>query len=121
MKYGKIVEGKFIDRPNRFIAHVEIEGREAVAHVKNTGRCRELLTHGAVLYLQDWGDWSPCVSLETADPAKFPDAVEAACGERPALPAFLGDLMQRPERMSVLPNDLAAIETFVRQRARILA
>ena len=43
MKYGKIVEGKFIDRPNRFIAHVEIAGKAETVHVKNTGRCRELL------------------------------------------------------------------------------
>ena len=42
MKYGKIVEGKFIDRPNRFIAHVEIGGQIETVHVKNTGRCREL-------------------------------------------------------------------------------
>ena len=39
MKYGKIVEGKFIDRPNRFIAHVEIAGKAETVHVKNTGRC----------------------------------------------------------------------------------
>jgi len=43
MKYGKIVDGKFIDRPNRFIAHVEIAGKAETVHVKNTGRCRELL------------------------------------------------------------------------------
>ena len=43
MKYGKIVGGKFIDRPNRFIAHVEIAGKAETVHVKNTGRCRELL------------------------------------------------------------------------------
>ena len=47
MKYGKIVEGKFIDRPNRFIAHVEIAGKAETVHVKNTGRCRELLLPGA--------------------------------------------------------------------------
>ena len=40
MKYGKIVDGKFIDRPNRFIAHVEIAGKTETVHVKNTGRCR---------------------------------------------------------------------------------
>ena len=59
MTYDAIVPARFVSRPNRFIAHVEIEGREAVAHVKNTGRCRELLTHGAVLYLQDWGEAHP--------------------------------------------------------------
>jgi sugar fermentation stimulation protein A len=52
MKYGKIVKGKFISRPNRFIAHVEIEGKKTVVHVKNTGRCRELLISGASVYLE---------------------------------------------------------------------
>ena len=52
MIYENIVQGKFIDRPNRFIAHVEIEGEEQVVHVKNTGRCKELLVPGAVVYLQ---------------------------------------------------------------------
>lgn len=52
MKYKNIVEGKFISRPNRFIAHVEIDGVEHVVHVKNTGRCRELLQPGATVYLE---------------------------------------------------------------------
>ena len=55
----------------------------------------------------------PIVSLATAHPAKFPDAVERAIGLRPALPAHLADLLARPERFTVLPNDLAAIERFV--------
>jgi len=54
------------------------------------------------------------VALATAHPAKFPDAVERATGERPPLPAALADLYQRPERFQVLPNDLAAIEAHIR-------
>ena len=46
MKYINIKDGKFISRPNRFIAFVEIDGREEICHVKNTGRCKELLTPG---------------------------------------------------------------------------
>ena len=60
----------------------------------------------------------PVVALATAHPAKFPDAVERATGVRPALPARLGDLLARPERMEVLPNDLARVQDFVRQRVR---
>lgn len=56
MKYEAIVEGLFLARPNRFIAHVDVGGEQVVAHVKNTGRCRELLTPGARLYLRDWGE-----------------------------------------------------------------
>lgn len=46
MKYNNIREGIFISRPNRFIAHVEVDGEECICHVKNTGRCKELLIPG---------------------------------------------------------------------------
>lgn len=52
MKYNGIVEGKFIRRDNRFIAQVEINGNVEICHVKNTGRCRELLTEGAEVYIE---------------------------------------------------------------------
>ncbi|MCM1136505.1 MAG: A/G-specific adenine glycosylase [Clostridium sp.] len=51
MKYDNIKAGRFQSRPNRFIAYVEIDGREEKVHVKNTGRCKELLTENAVVYL----------------------------------------------------------------------
>lgn len=51
MKYKNPVEGVFIDRPNRFIAHVDIDGMIETVHVKNTGRCRELLIPGASVVL----------------------------------------------------------------------
>ena len=53
MKYGKMVPGIFLRRPNRFIAHIEIDGKEEVCHVKNTGRCRELLPQGAKVWCLD--------------------------------------------------------------------
>ena len=52
MKYREIVEGRFKSRPNRFIAYVNIGGRQEKAHVKNTGRCKELLVDNAVVYLE---------------------------------------------------------------------
>jgi threonine synthase len=60
----------------------------------------------------------PTVMLSTAHPAKFPDAVEAACGVRPELPNWLGDLMTRPERITVMPNVQADIEAFVLAASR---
>ena len=51
MKYRNVIPAAFIDRPNRFIAHVEIDGRRETVHVKNTGRCRELLLPGAEVWL----------------------------------------------------------------------
>lgn len=53
MKYKKISKGKFLDRPNRFIAHVEMQGRTETVHVKNTGRCRELLIPGTEVVLEE--------------------------------------------------------------------
>ena len=53
MRYGKMVPGKFIKRPNRFIAHIEIDGKEEICHVKNTGRCRELLQPGVTVWCLD--------------------------------------------------------------------
>ena len=56
MEYRKMVKGSFLARPNRFIAHVDIGGREKVCHVKNTGRCRELLPVGAEVWCQEFDD-----------------------------------------------------------------
>jgi threonine synthase len=57
----------------------------------------------------------PMITLATAHPAKFPDAVEQASGRRPALPPRMADLMERPERVTRLPNDLAALQTHIRE------
>jgi threonine synthase len=60
----------------------------------------------------------PMVCLATAHPAKFPDAVAAAIGVRPPLPAHLADLLERPERCESLPNDLATVQSYVRSVSR---
>ena len=54
MRYENMVAGRFLARPNRFIAHVDIDGTETVCHVKNTGRCRELLVPGATVWCQEF-------------------------------------------------------------------
>ena len=54
MHYKKIVKGTFINRPNRFIAHVEINGLIETVHVKNTGRCKELLIPGCTVVMEDF-------------------------------------------------------------------
>ncbi|MCB1438668.1 MAG: threonine synthase [Nitratireductor sp.] len=61
---------------------------------------------------------TPMVTLSTAHPAKFPDAVKAACGVVPALPAWQGDLMSRKERFSRIANDAEKLKAFIRQNAR---
>lgn len=52
MRYQKVVKASFLTRPNRFIAHVLLDGEEVICHVKNTGRCRELLLPGAEVWLE---------------------------------------------------------------------
>lgn len=52
MNYQNVIQGIFRARPNRFIAYVEINGREEICHVKNTGRCKELLIPGVTVYLE---------------------------------------------------------------------
>lgn len=61
---------------------------------------------------------SPMVTLATAHPAKFPDAVEAACGQHPGLPDWLGDLMDRKENFATVANDLKQIQAYILQHGR---
>jgi len=61
---------------------------------------------------------APMVALSTAHPAKFPDAVEAACGARPALPDWLADLESRQERFTPMPAEQSAVETFILAASR---
>ncbi len=53
MKYTKILPGTFLSRPNRFIAHIVIAGKQELCHVRNTGRCRELLPAGAQVFCEE--------------------------------------------------------------------
>lgn len=53
MQYGKIHPARFLARPNRFVARVEMKQQEVICHVKNTGRCRELLVPGATVWLEE--------------------------------------------------------------------
>ena len=52
MKYSNIEQARFLERPNRFIAYVETDNGREICHVKNTGRCKELLPPGAVVYVE---------------------------------------------------------------------
>jgi threonine synthase len=62
---------------------------------------------------------APVVTLATAHPAKFPDAVAEATGVHPPLPVHLADLFERPERTRLLPNDLATVQRFVRSVSHV--
>lgn len=54
MIYNNIKKAKFINRPNRFIANIELDGKNEICHVKNTGRCKELLTDDAIIFVQEF-------------------------------------------------------------------
>ena len=68
--------------------------------------------------LQEAGDATPMVALATAHPAKFPDAVERATGIRPTAPPGLAEIIDKRERITILPNDVGAVARFVRGHAR---
>jgi threonine synthase len=81
---------------------------------ENTGMLIDPHTAVGVKVAREFAeDGVPMLTMATAHPAKFPDAVERATGERPVLPEHLADLLDRPEHTSNLPNDLAAVEAFV--------
>jgi len=63
-------------------------------------------------------DSAPMIALGCAHPAKFPEAVERATGIRPAMPPALGDLLDKPERVTSLPNEIGAVKQFIRAHAR---
>jgi len=79
----------------------------------------DLLAVAATAAARALGSDHPIVTLATAHPAKFPDAVERATGVRPALPPHLEDLYERAERTCTLANDLAEVQGFVRSVTRI--
>jgi threonine synthase len=85
-------------------------------HYRTTGEL--LCPHSAVgvKVAEEHLGASPMITLATAHPAKFPDAVQRATGVRPGLPPHMADLFDRPERMTRVPNDLAALQAVVRER-----
>lgn len=72
----------------------------------------------ALQYREKYPETAHLVTLATADPSKFPDAVEKASGVFPELPTFLSDLHQREEKYDVLPNDLNQVMTYIRQNMK---
>lgn len=87
------------------------------AEFKNTGEV--LCPHSAVgvkVANEQLSDDTPMITLATAHPAKFPDAVEKAMGARPGLPTHMADLMDREERVCKVPNQLALLETIIKDR-----
>jgi len=118
MLYGKIKEAVFISRPNRFLAEVLVDGTLQSVHVKNTGRCRELLYEGVKVYLEDHGDTVvrktrySLITVEKADEisgrgmryvnidSQVPNRIvaEALADGRISLPGFNGELSRiKPE------------------------
>jgi threonine synthase len=101
---------------------VRVDDDATLATIAETWREAGVLIdpHGAVALAaaraRRRGPAEPMIVLGTAHPAKFPDAVERATGQRPALPPHLADLFDRPERLDVLPNDLGTIQGFIRDR-----
>jgi threonine synthase len=103
-----------------------ISGRASEAETNATikdmlARTGEVLCpHSAVavkVAQEHLGD-EPMITLATAHPAKFPAAVEEACGIHPPLPARMGDLFEKPERFTKVGNDLTELTTLIRERIK---
>ncbi|HEU4842496.1 MAG TPA: threonine synthase [Ilumatobacteraceae bacterium] len=91
-----------------------------IAHVHaTTGMLIDPHTATGTLTARRLAGPHPVVTMATAHPAKFPDAVERATGIRPALPDHLADLFERPERTETIPNDLAVVEDYVARVSRV--
>jgi threonine synthase len=96
---------------------------ETAATIRETYRATNFLAdpHSAVgiaVARKNQKPGVPMISLATAHPAKFPDAVRAAARVEPALPAGIGDLLAREERFTVIANDAKRVETFIADHAR---
>jgi threonine synthase len=113
---------QFVDGSFRAAACDDEQTLDEIRRVHaETGLLIDPHTATATFAARRLGGDRPVVTLATAHPAKFPDAVERATGVRPALPEHLADLFERPERTQTLPNDLAAVQAFVRSVARVVA
>ena len=116
-----------LDAMRLIFSATRVDEAETTATIKRMlAECGELIDPhtavGVAAARKDRGDLGvPMVTLATAHPAKFPDAVKAATGIHPELPPRMADLFIREERLDVLPNDVKAVQTFIRQRARALA
>ena len=89
--------------------------------VERYGRVWDPHTATATAAARALGSDRPIVTLSTAHPAKFPDAVEGATGVHPSLPPHMSDLFDRTERICSMPNDLAQVQAFVRSISRVVA
>lgn len=106
MRYQTVVQAEFIERPNRFVAYVKLGGRQERVHVKNTGRCRELLTRGARVWLSRSGNPSRATAYDLVAVEKDgrvvnidSQAPNKAAGEWLSAGAlFPGPVLVRPEK-----------------------
>ena len=93
MRYEHTVKGRFLERPNRFIAYVDVNGQRVICHVKNTGRCRELLTSGCTVVLgSDRGE-----KRKSSDQYGFP-------GAQPGCPGMDGEPLPKGAKRQRAPD-----------------
>jgi len=115
---GRFELGEALEPMRRDFAAASASEAEVADCIRKVRRCSGYLLDphtacGAVAAEKTAAGKTPRVVLATAHPAKFPDALQAITGERPPLPPRLASLMSDPERITSLPNDLAAVERFV--------
>jgi threonine synthase len=120
---GRVNKQPDLKAMRRELYAVSIADEETRSTIRDAYRQYRVLLepHGAVgfaglmKYLKECGDWSPCVSLETADPAKFPDEIIKATGVNPSLPAAMAKLDDQEEHFQRMNGDYTSLKGYLKR------
>jgi threonine synthase len=121
---GRVGRQPDIDAMRKDIFAISISDEETRRTIREAYRQYSVLLepHGAVgwaglmKYLAEFGDWSPCVSLETADPAKFPDEIIKLTGVNPSMPKVISKLADLDEHCQELSTDYESLKAYLKKR-----
>jgi len=122
---GRVGRQPDIDAMRKDIFAISISDEETRRTIREAYRQYRVLLepHGAVgwaglmKYLAEFGDWSPCVSLETADPAKFPDEIIKLTGVNPSMPKVISELKDLDEHCQEIRTDYESLKAYLRKRS----
>ncbi|MDM7934412.1 MAG: threonine synthase, partial [Methanothrix sp.] len=123
---GNVIRQPDLEAMRRDLFAVSISDQQTLSTIREAYMRHRILLepHGAVgyagllMYLEECGDWSPCVCLETADPAKFPEEIVRATGITPPLPAAMARLDEMEERFDRIGSDYASLRRYLERLQR---
>ena len=121
---GRVGRQPDINSMRKDIFAISISDEETRRTIREAYRQYRVLLepHGAVgwsglmKYLDEFGDWSPCISLETADPAKFPDEIIKLTGVNPSVPKVISKLAGLDEHFQEITTDYESLKAYLKKR-----